>query len=634
MSKFFSWWDQTPTLARRQLAVAIVCGVAVLLWRYVFCPPAWATLFVRFGGWYVELATYVVFAIFVARALRRAWRGWTELWTHRWGLAAIALGTVVLQVHEPHEYKVLYDEYMLGGVAHNMHFLRQAAMPDKMHYVNGRLYPQGGIVDKRPLAFPFLVATMHDLTGYRPSNAWIVNGVLAVVLFGLVYATGLAWAGPRAGITGVLLMAGLPLLAQNATGAGFDLLNMVLLAAVFLAAVQYLSASEPEEGLNLLVFTAILLASVRYESLLFLLALPVLAWMRWQRDGQARLSWWTAYSPLFLVLPLASQQVYFANDYFFQTTRSNFLDLSHAPDNLAHALYFLFQWTHDQPNSLLLSAVGTVALVMAIVVLGREAGSPQIWSSADLAFMVFLPLVLLNTGLLMGLDWGRWDDPSISRYALPFLLGLVWCVLWLLSRWKRPRPLPWWIPTVVGVYAYGLAVPNMAEAQATHNLYPREMHAWAEKWLEAHAGPNTLAVAASPLPFIVYRRAGISLQEANNYPEKLKNAVDLGMYHDIYILQPLKLNPTTGKFEPEAEDRLNPDTGIMEKVSTWKIHPGIQTEVVAQTRLHTALLGRILRVTGFNPNWKTEPTPDLPAPTVPPLEDKEMLQEFMLKQYP
>ncbi len=633
MSNLFSWWSTTTTTARRQLAVAVACGIVVLLWRYVLCPAAWATVFVQRGGWYVELVTYVVFVIFVVRALRKAWRGWTGLWTHRWGLAAIALVTVVLQVHEPHEYKVLYDEYMLGGVAHNMHFLRQAAMPERMHYVNGRLYPQGAIVDKRPLAFPFLVATMHDLTGYRPGNVWFVNGVLAAVLLGLVYTTGLVWAGPRVGITGVLLMAGLPLLAQNATGAGFDLLNMVLLAAVFLTAVQYLAAPEAE-GLDLVVFTAILLASVRYESLLFLLALPVLALLRWRSDGAARLTWWTACSPLFLVLPLASQQVYFANDYFFQTSRSNFLDLSHAPDNVAHALYFLFQWGHDQPNSLLLSAVGVVALVMAVVVLGREAATSKVWSVADKAFLIFLPLVLLNTALLMGLDWGRWDDPSISRYALPFLLGLTWCALWLLSRWKKPRPPPWWIPGLAAVYAYGLAVPNMAEAQATHNLYPREMHAWAENWLETHAGPNTLAVAASPLPFIVYRRAGISLEEANKHPEKLKNAVDLGMYHDIYILQPLKLNPTTGKFEPEAEERVNPETGVVEKINTWKLHPGIQTEVVAETRLHTALLGRILRVTGFNPDWKTSPTPELPSPVIPALVDKEMLQDFMLKQYP
>ncbi|MGA2052992.1 MAG: hypothetical protein ABSH19_06755, partial [Opitutales bacterium] len=326
MTHLSAAWRQVPATTRRQGLVAAVCAALVLLWRFGICPAATADALVRYGGYYLEAATFGLFAWFAVREMSRAWHGWGGLRAHRWGVATILAAAIFLQVHEPHAYKVLDDEYEIGAVSQNLHFQRQAAMPEEMHALDGVPTLMGGIVDKRPIAYSFLVATVHDLTGYRPANAWMVNGVLAAVLLALVYATGVAWGGVRTGLVGVLLLAGLPLLAQNATGAGFDLLNMVMLAAVFLAAVHYLNGREAR-GLELLVFATVVLAGVRYESLLYLLALPVLVGLRWWRDdGAARLSWWVAGAPLLLVLPLAIQQVYESNDMFFQTSRGDFLN--------------------------------------------------------------------------------------------------------------------------------------------------------------------------------------------------------------------------------------------------------------------------------------------------------------------
>jgi hypothetical protein len=49
-----------------------------------------------------------------------------------------------------------------------------------------------------------------------------------------VYTLGRMLAGRVAGWLGVVLFAGLPLLSQNATGGGFELINLVMILATLL----------------------------------------------------------------------------------------------------------------------------------------------------------------------------------------------------------------------------------------------------------------------------------------------------------------------------------------------------------------------------------------------------------------
>jgi hypothetical protein len=629
MTTLSAGWRDLPAITRRQLLAAVGCAGLVAVWRFGICSAGGADALVRYGGYYIEAVTFGLFAWFAWREMSRAWRGWAGLRPHRWGIATIVAAAIFLQVHEPHAFKVLDDEYELGAVSQNLHFQREAAMPEEMQALDGVPTPIGGIVDKRPIAYSFLVATVHDLTGYRPANAWVVNGVLAAVLLAIIYATGVRWGGVRTGLIGVLLLAGLPLLAQNATGAGFDLLNMVMLAAVFLAAVHYLDGREAR-GLELLVFSTVLLAGVRYESLLYLLALPAVMGLRWLRDGagRARLSWWVAGAPLLLVLPLAIQQVYVSNDRFYQTSRGNFLNIQHVPDNVGHALYFLFQWGSDLPNSFLLSAAGAVALVAVLVKFVVSAREWRREPAPDLALRVFLPLVLANTAVAMGLSWGAWDDPNITRYALPFLLALVWCVQALLGRVAMARPVPGWVVAAAALYVVVVAAPVMAAGRATQHLYPHRLHDWAIAWLAGHGGNDTLVLGRSALPYIVYQQPAMSLGDANRVPEKIEKLLELGLCRQILIVEEVVLNPQTGRFETVIQGGLGPGTTFDETPN-----PAWTTEVVAEERLHPRLMARILRITGYDKDWQKHPAPE-PAALTPPMPDKETLNEYFREQYP
>ena len=70
-------------------------------------------------------------------------------------------------------------------------------------------------------------------------------------------------------LVGLCCLAGLPLLAINATGGGFEILNLCMIALTMLAAISYLERNDAVP-LNFLLMSGILLAQTRYESVLLL----------------------------------------------------------------------------------------------------------------------------------------------------------------------------------------------------------------------------------------------------------------------------------------------------------------------------------------------------------------------------
>src|SRR5688572_25075451 len=146
---------------------AVVLGFSVL-------PDATALATVKYGGYYFIFAATAWFVVAAWREFR-AYRGvgWTR---NDWFLAGLALlVTVVWQVNEVHGFKILMDELVLNATSMSMHFDRHVFVPMKAQYIDGEYIVFGGVMDKRPLFFPFLLSILHDVTGYRPGNVFILN---------------------------------------------------------------------------------------------------------------------------------------------------------------------------------------------------------------------------------------------------------------------------------------------------------------------------------------------------------------------------------------------------------------------------------------------------------------------------
>jgi len=214
-------------------------AIAAAFFGFVYFPVDTARNILRFGGYYVMLATFTLWLV----ALWRAFRSRKSIHPIGWGeLAAaggaIALLTVIATTHDTFRSKILYDEYVLQATAYNLHFFRDNSAIVRGYEIGGVFMSIDSYVDKRPAFFPFLISMVHDIAGFRPANAFALNTGLFALTLGLVYWIGRQLNGWRGGLLGVALLGSLPLFAQNATSAGMELLNfcMVVVAIILSAA--------------------------------------------------------------------------------------------------------------------------------------------------------------------------------------------------------------------------------------------------------------------------------------------------------------------------------------------------------------------------------------------------------------
>ena len=231
---------------------------------------------------FVLFAWYLVRSLWADRVQLPAKRGW-------WKVALFVGGMAVfLHLHERHEFKIVADEVVLSSTAMEMHFERQAAVVVRGYDYAGNFTPLNVYVDKRPLLFPFFVSLVHDLTGYRVANVFALNALLSLALTTLFYVLGRRLGGPPAGVAAVLLLCAIPLVAQNTTGGGFELLNMVMIVLTLWLGLRY--AERPTtDRLCAFVLAGVLLAEARYESAVFVLPVGATIFYTWWRERRVDL---------------------------------------------------------------------------------------------------------------------------------------------------------------------------------------------------------------------------------------------------------------------------------------------------------------------------------------------------------
>ena len=293
-----------PSLApflrdRRVWLLLLTTALAVVLGFFAL-PDQTAIVFVsKTGFWFVLLAfvlfLHALWVTFRGELLALSWRAmdWPSV-------GVVAVGGTVLLVHETFGFKIVMDEIMLLGTSMAMHLDKTVLTPVRGNDIQGTFVILDGMMDKRPLFFPFLASLLHDLTGYRPANVFVLNGALTFVFLGLVHTLGRLLAGRLAGWLGVALFAGLPLLAHNATGGGFELLNLVMILATLLLGARFVEKRDPP-ALAAFCFSALLLAQVRYESVIFLGPVALLVLWVWWREGRPVLAWPVLLAPLLMV---------------------------------------------------------------------------------------------------------------------------------------------------------------------------------------------------------------------------------------------------------------------------------------------------------------------------------------------
>ena len=583
-------------LPKARLAGGIaLAGVSVAV--ALALPREAADAVVRHAGYYCILlavlgfVSYLVdyYRSFGSRIRGQLWgvrgRFWSELLS---GIGAVLIGSLLLFAHAEWGPKIAMDDYLLSATAKQMHETREVAMVTVGREISGTFKPLEVELDKRPWFYPFLVASLHDLTGYRPANAYAVNGLLAVTFLGLAYGFGRWIGGVAAGWWAVLLWISLPLLAQNATGGGMELTNLLMLQGVILLAALYLKhPCRPTEGL--LSLGAVMLAYARYESLLFLAPVLLCLALGWAREKKVFLAWGTVAAPILLLGLLLQMRLYAETPASWEAAAGTRAPLAPAYflENLPHALAFFFSPDHQLANSLLLSLLGFVAIPAFCLLLRTEWRVYRASNPAALALTCFAPFLLLSLAVAISFHAGALDRPYVSRYALPVHLLFVGASL-ALARYAAERSRAVWPTAIAGTALFVLAVtlPMNSKAVFSKSNFAVREQAWLERFSEGRMDRHALVIDRFSIGWTLREWMALEPFPARVNARKIADDIARGKFTEAYLVERLRLGATG--FETELE-------------TVAALRRAFKTELVAERSFRPFKMTRIHRLTGYAP---------------------------------
>jgi hypothetical protein len=622
-------WSRDPRLWLLGLSAAL----AITLGFFAIPDVAGITFVSRAGFWLV-LVAFGLFGFSLWQLCQPGWSTWQWRNVDYASVAVVLLGSVVLLVHEPFGFKIVMDEPMLLGTSMSMHLDKTVLTPIRGNDIQGAFVIIDGMMDKRPLFFPFLVSILHDLTGYRPENAFVLNGILTVVFLGLINALGRRVAGRIGGWLAVALLAGLPLLAQNATGGGFELLNLVMIIATLLLGVKFAERRD-RVSLTAFCYSALLMAQVRYESVIFLLPVAAVVLWVWLRERQIILSWPVVVAPLLMIhyplqhrifdlrasaWELASKPGFakvFSPAYAFQGVKEG------DAGNVQHALAFFFAKPTDQPNSLALSVLGFIAVPFFALLVLKRLRSLRTESAVNVV-VAFFAVGFAAQFVLMMCYFFRFDDLVTRRLSLPTHLALVLAVVAVLAEFGRPA----FARVLLGVSVFAvlaMGVPSMAAHAYSQEYLPGRETAWRRAFAAEQPRRDYLMIDNDSILWIAHQVSSTPVLQAKG-PRRgdliflMRNRV----FSAVYVFQRFNIDPTTGAMTLREGDDLGPDFVL---------------ETVREERLQMLTLSRISRVKEIRDASGSLTTPDPATHTVPldPAEAEKRrraYQENFLKMLP
>ncbi|AOS44537.1 hypothetical protein Verru16b_01600 [Lacunisphaera limnophila] len=610
-------------IADRWLQLFLLSAVAAVVLGFFTLSDELAMRVVIYGGYWVMLGLVVLFA----RSLWRLGPPDPAAWVAapRWPIALILGCGTLLLVHEAYGFKILMDEAMLLGTSMSMHFDKMALVPMRGHDIQGAFQIMGGELDKRPLLHPFLLSVLHDLTGYRPENAFVLNTGLTFVLLTLAYDAGRRIAGRAAGALTVLLLTSLPLLAQNATGGGFEILNLVMILASLLLGMR---ALEQRDGRSLeaLLLAGILLASTRYESVLFLLPVGLVILRVWWVEQRPVLTPVLVLGPLLLVPYALHNRVFSARTTAWElASKPGFerpFDPAYLPDNLAHALNFFFDASGEQSNSLVIAVLGFLAAPFFALWVYKTLRSLRTAVPARAALAVFSLGFAAHTLLLLCYFWGKFDDPVIRRLSLPLNLGLVLAVVGAAAGFGAGPRIWRGLALLTGVGTFVFSIPVMARHDYSLDYYVGREMEWRRDFIAAHPLKDYLFIDNNSIMWITHLVSATPFTQALHRKDVILFNQRNRVFSAIYVFQRLRVDPVSGGLSLEPDEDLGPD---------------YQLEPVIEQRFTPFTVSRISRVVAIADGPASPPVVAGPGPVLTAEEREKVRQQYLeefIKQLP
>ena len=543
--------------AEFRLGLFGLAAVTAVYFGFIGWAPETGGMLVKRFGYYVLGLTFGLWLVALWQLSQQRCGAMGISRREGWG-AGLAIGLLTLLAFnaEPFRSKVLFDEFVLQSTAFNMHYFRDTATMVRGYDILGVFVSTDNFLDKRPNFYPFLVSLVHDFTGYRTANAYWLNAALLPLTLALAYYQGRRLAGQWGAWLALLLLGSLPLLGQNATGSGMELLNFFMILAVIALGGAYLR--QPDHvRLSALVLGTLLLAQSRYESAVYVLPVAGLIGLGWWRRGTVIISWPTVLAPLLLV-PCALQNKVLNNTRWMwelkadQETR---FSLDYLNKNWAGAIDFLFSTSQRYANSLTLSWLGCAALVGLIGYSLRQRAVLRTLAEDQLA-LVWLGLgVIGNTGLTFFYYWASFNDPMASRLSLPLHLVFAFAVVGagglLARRWSGVRTI------LIGLALLAVVTATSRFAQPLYSHTGIDEIEWEKRFVLARPpGDRLILTNKSTLPWLLLKIPSILVGRGQLMAERLQYNLAAGTFQEVLVTQTFRPTTAEGDHQLPLADQL------------------------------------------------------------------------------
>ena len=574
-------------------------------------------LYLGFVGVEVEVAEHLIkkwgyhFMAFTVVwwgwSLIRLWRssrspsssstGWWEKWSRREIISVVGVTAVLMASllgMETLRSKVLYDEYVLQSTAYNMHHFREVATMVRGYDLLGSFVSTDNYLDKRPYFFPFLVSLVHDVAGYRPINAYLLNVLLMPVTLWVAYLLGRKWHGWRGGMVALCLLGTLPLFGQNATGSGMEVLNVLMLLVAVFVGGKYLQNPQ-QNSLSVFILSVVLLAQCRYESAIFVVSGVIVVLLGWWRASRIVLPGAGIFSPLLLVPVALHNKVLSESPILWemkedQTSRFGW---DYVGDNALGVIEFWFHPGWMMANSVLLGGLGLFGMVAVVIwTVLRRPNLRQIDGQA-LTWLAFAVGIGANLVLVLFYFWSRFTDPMAARFSLPPYLLMVFAAVLLVKWLDRKWPVTQLVLGATLVAYLGWGVPKHA-----HHFYSRmgvDEIEWERRYIASLPPLNRLMLTnKTSLVWLLEKTPSILLHRAMLLEDRIAYQLTQPMFDEILVSQSLRPTSVDGFHEVVLEERL-PDR--------------FKLEVMKERRFGTRI-ARISRLVAIGPKPEMEETAD------------------------
>jgi hypothetical protein len=603
--------------AARRAVLFGLSGVLAVYVGFVAVPSITAGhMIINWGYYYIlgVFSLFIGFACRLAQSRSEVWKGWLR----RPGVpgAVIAAGTLFAVWADTFRHKILYDEFVIQGTAYEMHLTKHVSTILRAYNIGGTWLSIDTFLDKRPYFFPFLVSLLHDFTGYRIANMFILNVACAAMFLALLYWFAREVAGRGQALLAVALMAMLPLFGQNASGAGMDLHNLTMIALVACLGVLYLRVPSADR-LCLFVLGAILLTQSRYESGIFLLPVAFVVAAGWLRAGRVVLPWVAVLAPLLLVPYAWHQRVDAATPLFWQLQagQTSAFGWANIVDNFKGDVDFLFNTGPSLANSWYLSAAGLLGLGWLGYRSVRwllDPARPAL-TAPEYVAVAFGAGVAGHFVILLFYWWAKFDDLMASRFALPmcFAFAVLAAVLVKgLSGRRFPALRIAWFGLCIWALTGGL--PDFSLKLYTNNNLGMQELDWEKEIIESRPGPILFISNKSTIPFILWHIECSLNTVAAQKGDDIRYHMGQDTFKEVIVSQAIRPITDDGRMGIDPEDAMPPTFHL---------------EQIAEKRFG-GRLDRLSRVVSIDPAPAApEAAPQLPfAPS--PLRTISRLQSF------